>query len=215
MKSVLLFINLLFSIVLSYSTIAQTVTNIDFNTANWVLPEKYQIVEFEEKQSLLLERTDVDDFACYLAYLKDYEFTNGIIEFDLFCPQDNRAFFGFLFRLNTYNEEDRYELFYFRAHISNQIRSVQYMPVNNGFEHWPDYLDFVYNSIGEIPCNEWIHVKADIEGPRAIVYVNDKEVMTVDNLGRGLSSGSVGVWLGNTPKCYYADFKVTKKEEIQ
>ena len=192
---------------------AQTFEHFEFDTTTWVFPEKYQIVEFEGKHSLLLERSSFNDYSGYCAYLKGYDFSDGIIEFDLFCPEITPVFssgVGFVFRLTTYNEENRYEVFYFRTHLSNAMRSVQYMPVNNGTINWTNYVDFVYNSIGDIPSNEWVHIKAEIEGPRAVVYVNDKEVMTVNNLGRGLSDGSAGVWLGNTVKCYYTDFKVAK-----
>ena len=193
-------------------TIAQTYEHFEFDTTTWVFPEKYQILEFEGKQSLLLEKTSDDVDGSWNAYLKEYDFSDGIIEFDLFCPQKYESYVGFFFRLNWYKEEPRYELFYFRPFLTNEIGSVQYMPVNNGIVNWPDYVDFVYKSKGDIPWNEWIHVKAEIEGPCAIVSINDKEVMTVHNLGRGLSKGSVGLWLGNTQRCYYANFKVAKQE---
>jgi len=207
MKSILLFITMFLAIMSAYDIMAQTTTNFEFDTVNWVLPDKYQITAFEGNQAFLIEKTASDSYA----YLKDYNFSDGIIEFDLYCPQIDVAYIGFLFRLNQHKEENRFELFYFRPFMSNSLGAVQYIPVNNGIAYFQYYTDNVYQSTGNIPYNVWNHVKAEIEGPRAVVYVNDKEVMTVNNLGRGLSKGSIGVWMDSTtPKCYYANFKVTK-----
>ncbi len=198
--------------VLSISCIkAQTTTNFEFDTLIWNLPEKYQILEYEGKQSLLIELTPERYSRGYCAYLKDYEFSDGIIEFDMFCPQNYPSYIGFVFRLTRHMEENRHELFYFRPFMSNSMGAIQYIPVHNGYVNWPSYADNVYKSAGYIPWNEWIHVKADIEGPKATVFINDTEVMTVENLGRGLSKGSVGViLLSDTPKCYFANFTVSK-----
>ncbi len=188
---------------------AQTVENFEFNTENWILPENYQITEFQGKQSLLIERTADDSLKGYYAIVKKFNIKDGIIEFDMFCPQQDSTYAGFLFRLTNYNEEDRYELFYLNPSKSNDTGAVQYMPVNNEVINWPDYDHDVYKSDGDIPWNEWVHVKADINGPKATVSVNDEVVMTVSNLARGRTVGKVGLWLGNSKKCYYSSFKMT------
>ena len=207
MKSILLFIMMFLTIMSPCDIMAQTTTNFVFDTVNWVLPDKYHILEFEGNQALRIENTVSDSYA----YLKGYDFSDGIIEFDLYCPTTSAGFIGFLFRLNRYKEEDRFELFYFRPFMSNSLGAVQYIPVNNGVAYFQYYTDNVYQSIGSFPYNNWNHVKAEIAGPCAIVYVNDNKVMTVNNLGRGLSKGSVGLWMDSTtPICYYANFKVTK-----
>lgn len=186
--------------------IAQTL--IEFDTATWFLPENYQIIEFEGKQALLIENSGDNSIDPY-AYVKDYDFTDGTIEFDLFCPQSYPAYIGFLFRLNRHNEEDRYELFYFRP-FTTSTGAIQYIPVNNGIAAFQYYTDAVYQASGKIPTSRWVKVRAEIEGPRAVVYVDDTELMTVNNLGRGLSKGSVGVWMDSTtPKCYFANFTIT------
>ena len=212
-KLILSFITMFLCTALAHTTIAQTVENIEFDTVNWVLPEKYQITKFDGKQTLLIEKagTYTYYYRSSYAYLKDYDFSDGIIEFDLYCPLSDEAYIGFLFRLNQYNGEDRYELFYFRPFMLNSMGAVQYFPVNNKTATFQYYTDIVYQSAGNIPYNKWNHVKADIQGPRAVVYVNDIAVITVNNLGRGLSKGSIGVWMENsTPKCYFANFKVTR-----
>lgn len=210
MRSILLFIIMLFGVVLPTNTRAQTITSFDFDTINWDLPENYQIVEFEGENALMLERTGDIFKSGSGAYLKGYEFSDGIIEFDLYCPERANTFVGFMFRLTNYNEEDRYELFIFRPFMVNTLGTVQYLPVNNGAIHSTTYVDDVFQGIGDVVPNIWNHVKAEIEGPRAVVYVNDEEVITVNNLGRGLSGGSIGVWLGDTtPRCYFANFSVT------
>lgn len=208
MKSILSFITMFLAILLADGIKAQTVTDFEFDTINWVLPDNYQIAEFQGKQALLIQKT-ASDTSDFYAYLKNYDFSDGIIEFD-FYPE-YYSYIGFLFRLNQHKGEDRFELFYFRPFQTNSVGAVQYIPVNNGTAYFQYYIDNVYQSTGNIPFKQWNHVKAEIEGPRAIVYVNDKVVMTVNNLGRGLSKGSVGVWKSiETQKCYYANFKITK-----
>ena len=210
MKLILLFITMLFSVVSSTDIPAQTISTFDFDTLNWVLPENYQIVEFEGENALLIERSADVFRRGTKAYLKDYEFSDGIIEYDLFCPQRDFIFIGLCFRLTNYNDEDRYELFFFRPNVINTLGTVQYIPVNNGTVHLSTYADDIFQGIGDISSNIWHHVKAEISGPHAVIYVDDTEVMTVNNLGRGLSRGSIGVWVGETtPKCYFANFTVT------
>lgn len=210
-KSILLFFTFFLGIALASSTIAQTVTDIEFDTVNWVLPENYQILEFEGENALLIDKPGEIFESGSKVYLKDYEFSDGIIEFDFYIPVRQLRLIGFFFRLTTHNEEDRYELFFFRPNLINTLGTVQYMPINNEKVHFSTYADDIYQGTGNIEPNIWHHVKAEVKGPHATVYVNDDEVMTVNNLGRGLSKGTIGVWLGETsPKVYFANFKVTK-----
>lgn len=211
MKTTLLSIVMLLCLVFYTNTQAQTTTTFEFDTQIWVLPEDYHILEFEGKESLLIENDSKNSPHGYFAYLKDYDFSDGIIEFDLFSPQNYPSYVGFLFRLNQSGTENRYELFYFRPFMSGSSGAVQYLPVNNGLVNWSDYTDAIYKSSAKISWNEWIHVKAEVKGPVATVFINDQEVMKVNNLGRGLSGGSVGlILLPDTQKCYYANFKITK-----
>ena len=188
---------------------AQTVQDFEFDTINWNLPKNSQIVNFQGEQSLLIEKTSNDSLKGYYATVKKWNFKDGVIEFDIFCPQQDSSHIGFLFRLTNYNEEDRYELFYFNPSESDDTGAVQYMPVNNDVINWPDYDHNAYKSDGEIPWNEWIQIKANIKGPKATIMVNDNTVMTVFNLARGNTVGKVGLWIGNTPKCYFSNFKMT------
>lgn len=206
MKNLILII---LTICLAEFTRAQTVQSFEFNADNWILPEGSQVLEFQGKQSLMLERTADDSLKGYYATVKTFDFMDGIIEFDMFNPQLDSTYAGFLFRLSNYSEEDRYELFYFDPSLSNDTGAVQYMPVNNNVINWPDFDHDVYKSKGYIPWNEWMHVKAEIEGCTASVYVNDEMVMTVPNLARGRTVGKVGLWLGNSPGCYFSDFSMT------
>ena len=211
MKTILTFMTMSLAFVLPSSILAQITTDYEFDTINWVLPENYQIVEYEGENALLIEQSANVFKTGAMAYLKDYEFSDGIIEFDMFTETRTLIFIGFPFRLTTHNEENRYELFFFLPFVINTIGTVQYMPVNNGTIYLQHYSDDIYKEAGDVPANQWNHVRAEIEGPRAVVYVNDEEIMRVNNLGRGLSKGSIGVWAGDTsPKCYFANFSVTQ-----
>ena len=212
MKTIFLCITLLSAIMLTYNIKAQTTTNFGFDTINWVLPENYQITEFDGNQTLLIEKTETYEYnnKNSYAYLKNYEFSDGIIEFDLYCPREDVAYVGFIFRFSQHKDEDRYELLYFRPFMSGTRGAVQYFPVNNGIARFQYYEDGAFLSTGNIPYDQWNHIKAEIEGPHAVIYVNGTKVMTINRLGRGMSKGSIGVWMDNTtPKCYFANLKVT------
>ena len=73
---------------------AQNVQSFEFNTDNWILPEEYQILEFQGNQSLLIERTADDSLKGYYATVKRFNIEDGIIEFDMFCPQQDSTYAG-------------------------------------------------------------------------------------------------------------------------
>ena len=205
MKSIFLFISLLFGLMLPFSALAQTTTDIPFDTINWVFPGNYKITEFEGKEALLIMQNGTVFKYGAKAYLKDYKFSDGIIEFDFYSPHDDFTFLGFFFRFTTHNDEDRYELFFF------QPTRTSYLPVNNGIIHLSCYDDGIYKRAGNIEPQVWHHIRAEIDGPHVVVYMDDEENITINNLGRGLSKGSIGLWAGETTsRCYFANFKVTQ-----
>ncbi len=188
---------------------AQTIQSFEFNTENWIMPAESRLIEFQGKQSLLIEKLDEDSSKGCYAILKKFDFKDGTIEYDMFLLEEQVNNAGFLFRLTNYHEEDRYELFYFNPYDSQQPGVVQYMPVNNGAINYAEFDHDAYQSHKIIPWNEWITVKALISGPQTTVYINEEQYMTVPNLARGRSVGKAGLWLGNAPKCLYANFKMT------
>ncbi|MCP4723478.1 MAG: DUF3471 domain-containing protein [bacterium] len=144
------------------------------------------------------------------AYLKNFEFENGTIELDIAAIP---SFTGLVFRVRGDNV---YEGVYFRPQNSkNPARrgnTVQY--ISNPRYSWyylRDKYPEKYEAHAELDLEEWFHVRIEVEEEEARVYVNDSETpcLVIDDLKHGLSSGSVGVWAGNTSAGTFANLKIT------
>ncbi|SEW53820.1 hypothetical protein [Chitinophaga arvensicola] len=100
------------------------------------------------------------------AVLKQLDFTNGTIEYDM-EPLDP-YFTSFYFRRNSKAEN---ECFYFRTAEAGKGDAVQYAPHLGGINLW-DMLP-EYQSATWFAKDQWNHVKLVISGKQMRVYVND------------------------------------------
>ena len=94
------------------------------------------------------------------AVIKDVEFENGIVEFDI-AFDGQRGFAGLNFRVQS---QDEYEHFYLRPHKTGLTDAVQYTPVSNGMSSWQLYSNEGYTALADLPYNEWIHVRFEVKG---------------------------------------------------
>jgi hypothetical protein len=140
------------------------VTYISLKAENWEF--KPQTVDFSEYKSRpvmkLLTSSDP-------VILKDLNFTDGTIEYDM-EPLDPR-FTSFYFRWKDSKES---ESFYFRtgrAGNPQAIDAIQYAPFIDGVNLW-DML-FHYQTNADFKKDEWNHVKLVISGKQMRAYVND------------------------------------------
>ncbi|MVM33788.1 DUF1080 domain-containing protein [Spirosoma sp. HMF4905] len=198
---------------ISLKTIAQSVENYgDFSTRQWTFSGKTAKADYLGKPAIKLIREKEIATGATIAYLNNYTFSDGSIELDIATPlpKSTISFLGVIFHFNEVGTEPRYECFYFRPFMSGQLGAMQYMPINNGLVNWQDYQAAVYQGAPVCKTQQWFHVKIDVKGPMATVFVDGKQVYQIKNLARGSSKGSVGLWLGNTPEGYFANFKVTK-----
>lgn len=100
------------------------------------------------------------------AVLKELDFTNGTIEYDM-EPLDP-FFTSFYFRRSSKNEN---ECFYFRTQEAGKGDAVQYAPHLGGINLW-DML-YEYQNAAWFATGQWNHVKLVISGKQMRVYVND------------------------------------------
>ncbi len=179
------------------------------NTDNWIFTSKEEpeIINYKGKTSLRIK----EENGTRIAYLKDFEFENGIIEVDIAAIP---RFAGIVFRVQ---DEETFESLYFRPQNSRHERpvmrgrTVQYhshpqFPWFYLRENYPDqYEDGV-----DLPPDEWFHLKAVVTGVVLKVYVNKSETpcLVVNNLKQGVSRGSVGLMIGNTSGGTFANFSV-------
>jgi hypothetical protein len=108
--------------------------------------------------------------------LKDLQFSDGTIEFDI-DPQEE-PFAGIFFRMA---DNDESEYFYLRIGLAGNpvaMDAVQYAPLIKGVNLW-DMLDH-YQGPANFKKNEWNHVKMIISGKQMLVYLNDMSRATLE-----------------------------------
>lgn len=140
------------------------------------------------------------------AHLKDVEFEDGTIEFDVAASQP-RAFLGVAFR---YLSREEHEMFYLRPQKSGLPDATQYTPAFNAAHPWQLYSGEGFTAAAEIPRGKWLHVKIEITGLTGRVHLDhaSEPVLIIKDLKRGYGKGSVGLW-GSALGGHFADFKFT------
>ncbi len=167
--------------------------------------KQVEVVNYQGKPALQIKPNMGQGYAL----LKVVEFENGVIEVDIAALP---YFTGIVFRLTSDND---YEAVYFRPQNSRHAdpekrkHTVQYISHPDHTWHFlrqnfPDQ----YEGSQDISPGEWFHVRLEVSGTSARVYVNDAETpcLVVNDLKHGSRKGSVGVWTGNTSGGTFANF---------
>jgi hypothetical protein len=157
------------------------------------------------------------------AILPATDFQDGTIDLDLavkiLAPPGTRmpGFTGVAFRAKPDGSE--YELLYLRpknALSENQSmrnHSVQYC-AEPGYgwyklrREWP----FVYESYAEIEPEKWTHLRIEVAGRIARVYLNGatKPSLVVDGLKGGNLHGAIGLWGYAREESYFSNLRITR-----
>lgn len=176
---------------------------IPFNSENWEFnSQDYKIETHLGKESLFLNGS---------ALVKNSNFTNGIVEFDI-AVTGERGFMGALWRrVSPGNTEE----FYIRPHQSGNPDANQYTPVFNGVTGWQLYYGEGYAAPVKYKYNEWMHIKIVVAESQAEVYIIDMEnpALFIPELKREIQSGKVGLNAGGGfAPAWYANFSYTNLE---
>ena len=126
------------------------------------------------------------------AWVKDLHFTDGTIE----CDMAGGAYLGISFRVVQGDESTNRmsEDVYFRVEGNERPGTVQYYPhgkLKQEELHRPPYEE----PIRLIKQKEWFHVRVQVSGRQARVFLDGKEkpVLVVDELLHQHRTGSVGL----------------------
>ncbi|MCD4748332.1 MAG: hypothetical protein K8R59_03070 [Thermoanaerobaculales bacterium] len=147
------------------------------------------------------------------AFLKNVEFTDGVIEVDM-AMDGRRCFPGILFRAE--NENDA-ETFYVRPHRPrNYSHALQYAPRFNGLTGWQLYSGAGFTAGADIPLDRWVHVKLEVKGTRARIYFDDMETpaLIVGDLKRGIGSGFIGVIGPPDGRVHFSNFRYSTGDTL-
>jgi hypothetical protein len=158
-----------------------------------------------------------------IAIVKDKTFENGVIEIDVAgktlpnAGAGARGFIGVAFRVRM-GDSVRYECFYIRptnGRAEDQLRrnhSVQYIshPKYTWFK-LRDENPGVYESYTDLVEGEWTHLKIEVKGDKARLYVNgaSQPCLIVNDLKFGQSAGAIALWVGPGTDGYFANL-ITK-----
>jgi hypothetical protein len=182
------------------------------NPSEWIIPRTdtldYAFSSYQGQKALLLKRNIGNYKSASIAYPKNLNFKDGIIEMDAAWPGKQGGFVGLAFRIK---DTHHYETVYFRPESSGTINAVQYMPEKKFDYNWWDYEKDKYQAKATLPLHGWFHVKVVVKGSKLTVFVNRQPipVFVYNNLDSSFKSGSVGFWLGNCQVGAYKNLVVT------
>jgi len=163
------------------------------------------------------------DEATY-ARLVGSDFKNGIIEVQALsrllpdAPDYARGFIGLAFRIDENNST--FEGIYIRptnGRAEDAFRRnhcTQYFSYPDfKFDRLRDEFPEKYESYADIGLDEWICLKIEVKGEKAMLYLNgDKQpVLTVDGLKHGPDfSGGIGLWVDIGTEGFFSGLTVEK-----
>jgi len=163
-----------------------------------------------------------DDHAI-MAVLTGTEFHDGVIELDVSgapradADPTSRGFVGLAFRVQGGDSITKFECCYIRptnGRSDDQVlrnHSVQY-------QEYPDYSwkklreqsPGVYESYADLVPGVWTHLKVDVRGVKARLYVNgaSQPALVVNDLKAGDASGAIALWSYTSTEGYFTNLKV-------
>ncbi|MHC1780791.1 MAG: hypothetical protein AB9922_11205 [Bacteroidales bacterium] len=147
------------------------------------------------------------------AFLKDIEFRNGVIEFDL-AVNGERSYPGVTFRMRGDKE---YERIYIRPHLSKVFQNVvQYEGTFNGLDSWQLYYGPGKTCSARFPVNEWFHVKIEVLDSQARLYISDMNnpVLHITSLAHGISKGTIGLLGPADGSAFFSNFSYRDDDSL-
>jgi len=160
---------------------AQT-ESIPADSPRWQLEGKAKAADYLGRRCLALEDG--------VATLKDFEMTDGVIDIDM-AGDGARGFYNIFFRTRPNGNG---EGVYLRPHKTGLDDAQQYAPILNGMAPWQIYNGPGFTRAVDIPRGVWFHVRLEITGAQAKLYVNDmrQASLVMNDLKSDMHKGGVG-----------------------
>ncbi len=163
------------------------------------------------------------DDADRFAVVRGSSFQDGTIEVNLSgdtvpdAPPELRGFVGIAFRVAM--DGSQFECFYLRpknGRSEDQLQrnhSAQYISIPGfGWQKLRSETPGEYESYVDLVPGQWTHVKIQVVGSRAQLYVNGAEQPTliVNGLKQSSVNGAIALWIGPGTIAHFSDLRVTR-----
>jgi hypothetical protein len=170
------------------------------DSPRWELEGQAKVTDYQGRKCLYLDGG--------AAILKDFEMRDGVIDVDVATPAV-RGFFGFDFRID--DKGANYEEVYLRQHKSGLPDAMQYTPVLNTGRNWQIFNGPGFTAAVDIPRDAWFHLRLEVAGAQAKLYVKDmdkaKPALVMNDLKSGVQKGQVALMV-LTGATYFSNFEI-------
>ncbi|PRX54834.1 hypothetical protein [Flagellimonas meridianipacifica] len=194
----------LYAIAFFLSSMAISQESIPLDTLHWDINARAHVFEpFKGKDAIYLLGGSMS--------LKNAEFLNGTIEYDIYMTGD-RGFPGVYFRVNGTNAEQ----FYIRPHQSGNPDANQAVALFNGITPWQFYFGPKYSFPYKYPVDRWMHIKIVVQDDNAQIYLDNSEKPNLSwKLFHNAKSGGLSFTGGLNTGVHLSNFTVkTEEHEI-
>jgi len=141
-----------------------------------------------------------------LISVKNSKLRDGTIDVDVATKQ-GALFTGIAFRIES---DANLEIVYLRPGLTDTLEAMQYTPRLNGDAIWQLLNTSHEKASAHFPKDQWFHIKLVVSGRTCTVFMNNNPdpTMTVTNLRRGDSEGTIGLW-GLGGGAYFSNLSYT------
>lgn len=174
------------------------------DSARWELVGQAKVTDYRGRKCLRIDGGG--------AAVRDLEMRDGVIDVDVATPA-SRGFFGIQFRLVREGTDG--EWVYLRQHKSGLPDAMQYTPVLNTGLNWQIYNGPGFTAGIDIPKDEWFHMRLEVAGAQARLYVTDMEkpALVMDDLKSGIQKGVVALAV-LTGETYFSNFEIRETADV-
>ena len=148
------------------------------------------------------------------AFLKGCQFSDGVIEVDIYMLADRRAYPGVLFRVL---DQENYERVYLRPHRAPFYGdAVQYLPAFNGADSWQLYNGDGVTASTNMAKGSWLTLKIEVLGTQARVFLGEslQPVLEINELERGRSAGTIGLMTEMDGAAFFSNFRYREDQGL-
>jgi hypothetical protein len=166
----------------------------------WIATDSIRFVPYLGRPSLYINRG--------VAIVRGGSMENGILDLDV-AASDTTNFLGVVFRATTPRFSN---VLFLRPGASGTEEAVQYGPAFNSLGvAWQVYHGDGANAVADVPRNRWVHVRVELDGPVARLFVDTATAPTLV-VPRLVASGGagLGVWAGAFGRgAYFSNIRYT------